>query len=59
MKYIIFLFGCLIKTSRIILVPILNFIYKKKVKQLPEITNDLLKISAIDLADKIRKGEVI
>lgn len=38
--------------------PVLSLIYKKETGKIPKITNDLLKVSAVDLAEKIRNKEV-
>ncbi|XP_063695622.1 fatty-acid amide hydrolase 2-B-like [Culicoides brevitarsis] len=41
-----------------IVVPLLSFLYPKEKANIPKITNDLLKVSAVDLAEKIRNKEV-
>lgn len=38
--------------------PVLGLLYKKETGKVPKITNDLLKICAVDLAEKIRNKEV-
>lgn len=38
--------------------PVLSLIYKKETGKVPKITNDLLKVPAVDLAEKIRNKEV-
>lgn len=50
--------GFLIKLYRLFLIPVLALFSRRQTKKIPPIENDLLKLSASDLADKIRKKEV-
>lgn len=50
--------GILIKLYRLFLIPILALFSRNRGKRIPSIKSHLLKLSAVDLADKIRKKEI-
>jgi len=58
MEIIIKVVGYILQVVRLIAVPILALIFRKHTKKLPPIKNDLLKMPAIDLAEKIRNKKV-
>lgn len=51
--------GIFLRILRLFLLPILALLYRKETKKLPPIKNHLLLLPAVELADKIRKKEVI
>uniref|UniRef100_A0A336LYA9 CSON005017 protein n=1 Tax=Culicoides sonorensis TaxID=179676 RepID=A0A336LYA9_CULSO len=50
--------GVILRILGLIVRPILRLLYRKQTGKIPKITNDLLKIPAVDLAEKIRNKEV-
>lgn len=58
MEAVLFSFGLALKVIRLVAVPVLRLIFGRQMKKLPPIRNDLLKISAVDLAERIRRKEV-
>lgn len=59
MELILRLAGVIIRIIGFFIVrPLLRYMYPKEQGRIPKITNDLLKISAVDLAEKIRNKEV-
>lgn len=60
MEPVLRLYALLNKILSFLLTPILMLIFggKKKSEQIPKIDNPILKICAVDLAEKIRNREV-
>lgn len=59
MEIVLRILGIILRIAGFLFVrPVLRLIYRKETGKIPKITNDLLKIPAVDLAEKIRNKEV-